>query len=377
MSDINNIFWLTGSYHMRRKSLADIKNAIGDYDLSVYDKETPIDNVLSSTSNTGLFVKNHLVILLDIPDATGKGKSKKLKALFEDVGENCFLVFDGVSKTRYKIGYDYVNKHGKIIDFPIHLERDEAVDWVVNRFREKGIDIGYDEVECLLELSGFEYRKGYNVDRLYMCIKNVSDYLGKKTTLSVLDIKCSISRSDQFVIWSFMDALDAKDYSQCIQIVQDSLKFRTVQSVISEIMPILFWRFKALLYLKESIAKKKDYDTIKQDIFDNMHKFIKEGNGVRAIYKLEKDADDKPVQAYSNAFVNSVLNGFYHKPPMVDLYSRKDIYRAIRCIGDCLAQVKKQLTDAELLLLLDNVLLTLLSDIDDHVLEDMRGFDYE
>ncbi len=377
MSDINHIFWLTGSYHMRKKSVADIKAAIGDFDLSVYGKENPIDNVLGNTSNTGLFTKNHLVILLDMPDATGKGKSKKLKALFEDVGENCFLVFNGVPKTRYKKGYDYVKKHGKVIDFPLYLSRKDAIDWVVNRFREKQIDIGYNEVDYLLELSGHEYKKGYNVDRLYMCIKNVSDYLGKKKSLLVTDIKCSISRFDQFVIWSFMDALDSKNYNRCIQIIQDSLKFRTVKNVVSEIMPVLFWRFKALLYLKESIAKKKDYNTIKADIASNMHKFKKEGNGIRTIYKWEKDSDGQPIVAYSKAFVNSALDGFYQKSPMVDLYSRKDIYRAIRCIGDCLAQVKKQLTDAELLLLLDNVLLTLLSDIDDHILANMRGYEHE
>ena len=378
MSDINHIFWLTGSYHMRKKSIADIKTAIGSYDLSVYDRETPIDNVLSNTSNVGLFVKNHLVILLDIPDATGKGKSKKLQALFENVGKNCFLVFDGVPKTHYAKGYDYVKKHGKVIDFPLYLARNDAIDWVVNRFREKKIEIEHDGIECLLELSGLEYKRGYNVDKLYMCIKNACDYLGKKTVLSASDIRYSINRFDQFVIWNFMDALDSKDYIQCMQIVQNSLKFRTAQSVVSEIIPVLFWRFKALLYLKESVVpKKRDYDQTKQDIANDLHKFSKDGNGVRTIYNLEKDNDGQPLPAYSNAFVNSVLDGFYHKSPLVNLYSRKDIYRAIRCIGDCLVKIRKQLTDAEFLLLLDNVLLTLLFDMDDSVLENMRGCNHE
>jgi len=138
-----NTFWLSGSYYMRRHRMADIKKAIGEYNLCVFRDTDGGGYVESKITEVDLFGQTKLVVLKGFPvfAKTSATNNKKTIKMLQNVPDHCYVVIDGISPTSKPSIYKAFQKFGKVINFPQYLDRRDAMEWVANRFtvRDKNI----------------------------------------------------------------------------------------------------------------------------------------------------------------------------------------------------------------------------------------------
>ncbi len=363
-----NIFWLSGSYYARRQTVADIKSAVGEHEFFVYDENTTLEHVLNQTTGSPLFSSKKIVVLNGFPINEGKNKSKNLASLIYNISPNCYLIFNNISTTGLSKFYEEVKKIGKVIEFPQFLDRKKAANWLFARFRENGKKIEGEEVELILNGMVFVPKKGVDIDRLYICVKKICDFCGKKEKIERSDITKSSDKYNNFIIWDLMDFIDKKDLNACFRNILLASKTEGLKEISIQVLNVMGWRLKMLLLIKELQAKKNNDSQIMAYLQNNIHKLTKSDG-----YKLEKDENQKPKALYSAGIITGALKGFYEKEASIKHYTRRELYRGLACLSECISDSRNNIDEVEIGLLVDVLLLTMLKpEIPDEWLNKIR-----
>lgn len=367
-----NIFWLSGSYYKRKELLDEIKSVIGSFSLFIYDENTSAEYVESQMHSGDLFSENKLFILQGFPSFGGNSTSdnKKLVELLKNISGNCYVVFDGISPTVRPALYKEVKKIGKVVECPHFLKRKEAVNWIANRVRELEKDIDPKSIEYILDRVGADAnKKGIDVDKLYVSLKKIIQFIGKKSKeIKPEDVLAVLDEDKSFFLWnveglsegkSLFEALDNKDLKQCYICVKNASIKKDLAYVAQEIFSVLMWRYRMLFFAKEaSFGKEKN--NIVEYIQNSLFKFEKDGTGNFQNYKQEKK-DGVAVPVYSSGILGVAVKGFYGKSPLINYYSRENLYKILKCIGECFSKLRtEKISDQEIMLLFDSIFMTII-----------------
>jgi hypothetical protein len=357
-----NLFWLSGSYYMRRHRMADIKKSIGEHILCIFRDTDDGGYVGSKITEVDLFGEKKLVILKGFPvfAKTSATNNKKIINMLQNVPENCFVVIDGISQTGKPTIYKAFQKFGKVINFPKYLDRRDAMEWVADRLDKKNKDIKQKDIAFIVDSIGSE-TKGIDVDKLFVCVKKICDFLGDEEEITREDVIRVADKYNRFVVWGLFDAIDDKNFDQCVFILDSACRTDKLSSVAEHIFSLVLWRYRMLWFLKEGEALKMSNDTIKNDI-KMIYKIAKSGSGLNSMLSIEVDDSGNKKQAYSSNAVKSALDGFYDKKPTINFYKRKDIFRIIKSAEESLMKIRYGASQAEIRLLLDIFLFCIMKD---------------
>ena len=357
---MNRLFWLSGSYYMRQNIVKKIKESVSDYSLSIYDESDSAEYIYSQITEPSLFDDNKIVILKAIPDfgkshATNK---KRLLAMFNEIPENCFVIIDGVSTKKSPALCKAVKKIGKVKEFEQFLKPRDASNWVSNRFSEKEKEISSEDVVFIVDSIGQE-DKGVDVDKMYVCVKKICDYLGRDKKVTKESVIKASDKYNRLFVQGIFNALDDKNFVDCATTLYAACCTDKIKNVAETIFALCSWRFRMLWFVKESIARKKTLNDITNEIQNELPKLTRKGKGAFMSFTTDLTADGKTKSPYSNYVLNTCINGFYGNTPSIRKYKREDIFRAIKTLEECMIKMRFSQDDAEILLLLDNFFMTL------------------
>lgn len=350
---------------MRKSIIRNIHDALGEYSLTVCEEDSSGQYIESQITECSLFSDTKLVILRSLPSfgATTTTDNKKLLELFKNIPEGCFIVIDGVPKSARPSLYKKVETFGKVVDFPQYLSRDKALQWTADRFTENLKEIGRKDLELIVDSIGEEdYRKsGIDVDKLYVCVKKICDYLGKTSKVTYEDILKSADKYNRFFVMTLFDAFDNRDLKKCISIIEMAKKSGDLTDITTQTLFMFLWRFKMLWFVKESLAAGKREDEIIKDMQENVFKLVKSPEseaGEASVYEIDKDASGKNKPEYNYNALKGAISGFYGHAPAAQKYSREEIFKILHCVNECLIRTRYDINDLELTLLLDSLMLT-------------------
>jgi len=364
MSDnkLNKLFWLSGSYYMRKRIIAKIQKGIGQHSLTICDNDDNGGYISSQLSEVQLFDEKKLVILKIFPflAKSSTTNNKRIINVLQNIPDNCFVIIDNISPTSKPTLYKAVKKIGKVFDYPKFLNRRDAITWVFNRFKEYKKEVRYKEIEFIVDSIGVEDNKGVDVDKLYVCVKKICDYLGQRSTrISREDIMKVANRHNKFIVWNLFNALDDKNLKDCFSIIDLISKSGKTQSIMSYVFMMILWRFRMLWFIKESLSQRKNKNEIIDDIQKNFHKLSHNGSGFEMNFEIDKFNDViKP--AYSVNMIRVAMTGYYNRPPSINKYDRSDIFRIIKCAKECLVKIRYGVSDVDALVLFDNLIFTII-----------------
>lgn len=379
MADKNvRVCWASGSYFGRRKILDRIKALIGECDTYVYDDisgEYFESQVLSSC----LFGDKKIIILKTLPkfDGSSTKSTSRLKKALSGVAEDCVVIIDGVEPSTHKTIYDHVKSIGRVYDSPQYLKGGEATSFVANILEEYKKIAGEGCVDLIIDATGETGSKGVDTDRLFMNIKQLCSYIGKAKVIEKSDILSVLGRNTDFIIWNLFSALDRRDFEQCMKLFYNSLSLSgKPEEAINQILYMVSWRYRLILFLKEQKNLGRSTEEILESV-KGIKKTKREGSGLYSTFEYDLDAEGKTKSVYTEKASKDALLGFFGNTPVINLYAVSDIYHILKCVSHCLFRMRSGSSDAENIMLVNNLFMTVCGVFDSSVLCSVRRESYD
>jgi hypothetical protein len=245
-----------------------------------------------------------------------------------------------------------------------------------------GYSIDSSTATALIENCGFDASlNGIGSDMMEMAIYRLIMCLpSNKKQINMEDVELSVFKHENFIVWDILNAIDSQDYDKCINLIHKASKVESnvVQSVAS-VMNTLLWKFRLLLFLKDKIALNKDISKAGLAALE-MRKLRKQGSGYSSTMNVEiaktGESAGQPSPCWSKMVIQQCLEGFYGKPPSINVFSRRDIYRIIRSIQHAVHFLRISSSEKEAFLLSDIVFMTICKTLDDkHIKQIMQSFE--
>jgi DNA polymerase III delta subunit len=380
------VAWLSGGYHRRRAMLLQIREKFKGAELFVCDGSVAFEYLMTHMQSTGCFEESKLVIVNEMPvfkDSNRAKYIKHFKEVISELDESIFVVFNGISPTKEKALFTLVKEIGRSYEYPDAIDKKEAPRWLSDQFQKRGYSIDYKASEALVETCGYDRSVGgIGADMLEMSIDRIIRYLGEEKKVSLETVEATIFRHENFIVWDILNAVDDKNYERCVTMLSKvHLLDENVIQAISQLMSTMLWRFRMLLFLKESLAVLKDPNKVVEAAM--LMRKLKRSNdqtGFGAIYSPENyasgDNEGKPQVAWTKNVVEGALNGFYGRDPAVNLYTRRDIYRIVRAIQNAILHIRGLQSESLAFLLADTVFMVACNVADDqHIKLIMDSFE--
>jgi DNA polymerase III delta subunit len=378
------VCWVTGSHFQRKDTISQIKEMMGgekNIESLVCD-EWAAEKIETETLATGLFDsgKVKIFILKEIPPffSTNDKDNKKWIDFLSKISDKRLIIIDNVSSTSKPTIYKAVKKIGKVIEFPEYLKRQEAVSMIMDTASVYNKVIDMPEAELLVDAIGEEAKKGYNMDRLFMALKKIKIYMEpRRKEISKEDIYAMIPMKSEFIIWNLFKALDQRNFSLSLKLLYDAIgQASSAKKGVEGIMPLFSWRYNLLFLLKEAKAKKQTDQEIIESI-KSIVKVKKDGSGLYATLSQELTKENKPQPVYTDSVVRNALQGFYGKTPDVELYSRRELLKIMKCIDECQYMVRASSDEVECRMMGENLLMTVCDVLDETTLTGLRNLPYD
>ncbi|MFW6173328.1 MAG: DNA polymerase III subunit delta [Elusimicrobiota bacterium] len=350
------ICWLTGSYYHRKDIIAKINDQFKPENTYVYDGECSASYLEMQIMGAELFTPKRSIILKEIPPFEGSSQTsnKKWKKVIQNIPEDCIVIVDGVSPGKKQVIYKLVKKVGKIFDMPEYLDKSKALTYASSLFEEYNKKIDQVDVEKLINSVREDNYKGVNVDFLRMAILQVIYFVGKKKkNIKSSDIMLAVPKSSQFIIWDIFDAIDHRDYILCHKLYKMACDREGICQATQQILHMLLWRFKMLLFIKEQQSKNFSNKDIENNL-SMLNKTKKTGSGLYATFEYDLDKKEKKKPIYSYKMINNTINGMFGKKAAIDFYNRTDIFKTYIVLCECIAKMRETSTDINCQNMFDN-----------------------
>ncbi len=381
--NMSNVFWISGNSHDKRKHLFELKQHFADGEILEIDESVSYTFLEEQTLSNSCFTEKKLVIIKALPKPTGTKPTmlKHLMKLLENLPKQTAVAFYGIEPSEEEALFKQVSKIAKVDAYPYKLNEEDAINWIVHVFDEDyGKTIDEPTAKTLVQTSGFDKSKsGIMADQLRLAIRKISDFVGKRKTITNDDILVNSFGTDELVIWKIFDAMDKKNLGVCME---TAIKFchqqNDVVSGVIQLFNVMLWRYRGLFFLKEGLQKKLSKDEVAKQI-GLLSKMASEGTQSHMVMKSDVNESGAnkglPKQAYTDYFVKGSLFGNFGNKAIVDLYGRKDLFRIINCIQDAVMQLRMRDLDSEKMLLLDTVFYTVCNAVEDSLLTMVRSYD--
>lgn len=337
------ICWLTGSYHHRKDIVTKIKDQFQPENIYTYGNECSAPYLEMQIMGAELFAPKRIIVLKEIPSFEGSSQTsnKKWKELIQNIPEDCIVIVDGVSPSKRQVIYKLVKKIGKIFDVPEYIKKPKALTYVSNLFEEHSKKIDQTDIEKLVNSVREESYKGVSVDFLRMAVFQVIYFVGKKQkNITSSDIMLAAPKSSQFVIWDIFDAVDQRNYILCQKLYKMACDKEGICQASQQILHMLLWRFKMLLFIKEQQSQSFSNKDIENNL-SMLNKTKRSGSGLYTIFEYDTDKQGKKKPVYSSKMVNNTINGMFGNKAAVDFYSRTDIFKAYIVLCECVAKLRE------------------------------------
>ena len=337
------VCWLLGNYHQRADVIKKIKDTLNNPYVVIYDdNEVSLDFLALDIKQQCFFDEKKLTILNGWPSFSGS-KEKYTKIfldMIKNIGASNVLVLNNLENSHKKI-FDNIEQEGKVFNFDLTIPQKACQHFINAIVKEYDKEIESEAITALLSCFGLE-SSSIDIDRLYLSIKSVSDYIGNRKTIKKEDILKVCSDSSEFVVWSLYASLDKKNIKSAIEIVSKYLQSQTDEVKSIDLLISQFaWRYKLILLVREGLSQ----NLVEEKIIENIKELIKletEGSGFETRFKID---GEKSSQIYSDKMIQSVLKGNYYSKPVVDNYTRGELYRIVLALQILSMEIRKGLSE--------------------------------
>jgi len=369
---------LSGGFNFRLEILDKIKGFLKKYELHLYSKDVVAEYIEQQVLNVNLFETTRLVVLDHIPSfGSGGVKSKKrLEEMLRCVPEGCVVVFNGIDKgKRNEWLFKIVNENGKVYESPKYLQKSSAVNHIEKAFKQNNKKYEDGCAETLVSIIGEVYKKGVEVDKIYLSLKKLFSFVGDIPAITKSDVIKTADHDKEYLMFTLFNCMDKRDFISCLRTykkARDIVKSEYESAV--QVLNSIRWRYRLLLFLKESKILGYEDDRTLQNISE-LKKLKRSGSGSYTVYELEKseDKEAKEKAQYTAGMAKNSLVGNYSYEPSINKYSRKEIYNILLSVNESLFKVRScYYSDAEIKLAVDNVLMTACSMLNTTILTSLR-----
>jgi len=368
---------ISGGFNFRLEILGKIKSFLKKHESHSYGKETVAEYIEQQVLSVNLFDTTRLVVLTSIPVfGSGGAKSKdRIKKIIENIPENCVVVFNGIDKgKRTEWLFKLVRKIGKIYESPQYITKSSAINYVEKSFDQDNKKIEEGSAEFLISIIGEVYKKGVDVDKLYLSLKKLHSFTAGNKEITKSDILKTSDQDKEYIMWKLFENMDKRDYVGCLNVYRKARDLvRLEKDSAMQILNNIRWRYRLLLFLKES--KKLGYENEKiLDDISGLKKLKRSGSGHHAIYDFDKteDKEEKIKTQYSMGMAKNMLVGNYGYESAISKYNFKEIYNILLSVTESLFKIRSCCNDAEVALAVDNVFMTSCGVVNTKVLTSLR-----
>jgi len=368
------VCWVNGSYYYCNRILSQIKSAIDNPEIYIYGDTTDAEYVENQISENSIFSENRLFILKALPKFSGSDakSNKRWIALFDSISEDSIVVVYNVDPKKHTAIFKHVSEIGKVFYSSSHMDRGDALSWVNEFFEADGKTIDDEVADLIVESIGYD-SEGYDTDKLYICLKKIISYLGKKKKkISKNDILCGVDNYINFVIWDIIGAFESRDFSKCVLLMKNACsKEKSPKDAVSHIFNTLFWKLRLLLFLKEYVANGHSQDSAMQKAKE-LHKFSKSGAGLYSSLEVElnKGGGMKPV--YSDNAISSAFKSFGGRKPSIQCFGRSELFKLVVAQNECMLNIRHESDDIHCIIIAENFFMSSCNILDSQLLEKIR-----
>jgi len=373
------ICWLTGCYFRRTESIKKICDGIKGYELYVYDNDVSAEYIEQQIMNHSLFVDKRIFILNSLPQYGNSSQvsNKKWSEIFKNTPNDCVIILNNIDPVKHEKLYKYVSSIGKVINYNQFLVKADAINWIISGTESIGKTILNDDAELIVDMIGEEYKKGVDLEKLYISFYKVRNYVGTHKKITREDIVKVADKYNNFIIWDLFNAIDDKNCIKCISLAKDYYNDnKNVKESIQYIFNMLLWRFRLFLTLKE--IKSYNSRLSENDIIEKMntlYKIKRKGFGFYTSYTLDLDKEEKPKPMYTSFVVSSAMKSFYGNPSSLDKYDRKILFLAVKSIEESLLKIRNSNTEIDSILMLNLFFMLMCGIFQDNILSKIRRFE--
>jgi DNA polymerase III delta subunit len=377
MADNIKLCWITGGHFLCQEIFDRVKNQLPDSNIQTYREPDSAEYIEMKLFESDMFdEKDILFVLKTVPvfDCSTAKSNKRWIHMFESIPEGTIMVIRGCKPRSSKNAlWIYAKKYGKVFEEPCHVTHSAACEFVKSRLSIHQKSMSDEDVSFFVNAIGEEYKKGINVDKLYLNFKKIHQYVGSAKKISRSDIIRVVYNNSEFVVWQMFTAFDKKDYPFCCRLYRQACSnVKDKLEVIHQVMRMSLWRYRMLLFLKESVRLGKDKTQIQNDI-SGLYKLARDGSGFKSTFSYDKDKNDNIKPAFSSGVVQNALLGNYADSSPLNYYHPQDLYDIVKCINECLHKMRTNCTKTDIDLLVDNLFMTICKTVPDRLLVQGRG----
>jgi len=351
---------LTGNYFERQEMMQKIYQALGEFERYTADEEWSWEYFRQQISEALVSGKKKLIVMNDWPDAreTKVTLVKNFAKLLPDIPVDCVLVINNVEvPDEVK---NWTKSHGRVFEFKQYLPLPEAPDWIIAFCQKRGRTIDSANAAMITRTMRKKEKAGVNVDEVITSLLRLEHYMGSRKNVTKDDVSATCFDSTDFVIWNLFYALDAKDLSKALSLLNKVWTgSHQVDKDISGMIYSMIWRFRLLFILKEGFAKKWDKDRVFKEL-QQIYKLERKGSGFKTKMTVELNKTDKqPKIMYTPYLAEMMLNSYYGKDPVISKYMRKEIFIAIKVLEETLVRIRHGCSEDEAIMLFELVVCTI------------------
>lgn len=322
MSDKVNVCWVLGGYFQRKQLIQKISDSIDNAKIIKVSEEASGEEVLNTIkkSDESIFnfdPQNKIIILKCVPAfKSTKQPGRMWSKVLQSCPDNVVVVFDDVSKTESVSLFKLVKKIGKVFEYDSKISHSEAIEMSEFFMEEQDKKIEPEDISFFVDRIQDDNK--IESDLVYSNLLKLSAYIGKAKKVTKDDIVNAVPKNTKFVVWDWFDLMDKKDFHSLVVLINDLKNSDKLSNILSSSMPVLRWRYKLLLLVKEHQIVLKD----SRKVIDK----------ISEMQKRNKDGELK--QFYSDYSIRGLLYGKAGSTPPVDLYTRGQLISILKLIDN-------------------------------------------
>lgn len=362
MADKVNVCWVLGGHFQRKRLIKKISDSIANAKVVNIQEGTSGEAILDmiNRSDEGIFntdVQNKIIILKDLPDFKSTKQPGKLwSKVLKDCPYNIVVIFNDIPKSSSVSLFKLVKNIGKIFDYDNNISNSEAIEMAEFFFEEEGKKIEPEDISFLIDR--IQNDKKVDSDLVYSNLMKLSAYVGKNKSVTREDISNAIPNITKFVIWDWFDLMDSKDFHSLIVNVSQLKSTENISNLLASALPVVRWRFKLLLMVKEQKMISKDSRKVIMELSE--------------LKKRNKDGELK--QLYSDFSIRGLLYGKSGGVPPIDLYTRGQLISILKLIDNFILKSRYGANECQSELMLEMLFMFICSHGDLSIIKDVRQY---
>ena len=367
-----NSFILMGNWLERTSILDKIKEAIGDYELSIFDESYGWEYVQQSLLEHSCFDENVLIILNGLPTVKGKDASgsrtkvlNDLKKILPNIDGNKCVVLNGItitSKTFLNAIEGKVNVKSYDNVVPKSNASGSAVRRLTDYFDKRDKQISDDDAFLVVDSINYN-NKEVSLDKVFLMAKKIECLVGGRKKITHEDVISICSLSPDFLIWNLFKALDNRNSIEALVLV-DKIASRSLSFEHEIVMALstMIWKYRLMLFVKSNLDKKFKPEEIWIRL-QKMVKWNKIGQGVRRhVFPKKTKKDDRNIAMYSRPAMNMLFYNNYGKSP-ISCYSQEHLLNVLPLTQMCLRKIRSGCTTGEIRIILEILCLVICHEV--------------